>query len=243
MPIVLAGLGGLWSERAGVVNIGLEGMMILGTSGAGYFGYHYGVWAGVLGAIAVRHARRRCCTPSPPSSSASTTSSPVSRSTSSPLGVVRLPRRALVQRPRGRRPDPVAAAARRRRRSTSPFIADPMNTLEEKHWFLISDLAGGGGAVHQEPVARWSLIGLVLIFGTTWSCCGSTRVRAAAALLRREPVRGRDARRERLRYKFVAVLISGGLAGLGGGVPRDGRRLGLTRTARPAAAATSASPR
>lgn len=51
VPIGLAGLGGLWSERAGVVNIGLEGMMILGTWGAGFFGYHMGPWAGVLGAI------------------------------------------------------------------------------------------------------------------------------------------------------------------------------------------------
>jgi simple sugar transport system permease protein len=53
VPIALAGLGGLWSERAGIVNIGLEGMMILGTFGAGYFGYHYGPWAGVLGAMAL----------------------------------------------------------------------------------------------------------------------------------------------------------------------------------------------
>ncbi|HYO17098.1 MAG TPA: ABC transporter permease, partial [Dermatophilaceae bacterium] len=51
VPIGLAGLGGLWSERAGVVNIGLEGMMILGTWGAGFFGFYYGPWAGLLGAM------------------------------------------------------------------------------------------------------------------------------------------------------------------------------------------------
>ena len=49
----LAGLGGLWSERSGVVNIGLEGMMIVGTWGAALFGYHYGPWAGILGAAAM----------------------------------------------------------------------------------------------------------------------------------------------------------------------------------------------
>src|SRR5512134_546787 len=47
-PIVFAALGGLWAERAGVVNIGLEGMMILGTWGAGWAGYQWGPWTGVL---------------------------------------------------------------------------------------------------------------------------------------------------------------------------------------------------
>ena len=51
MPILLAGLGGLWSERAGVVNIGLEGMMILGTWGAAWAGYQWGPWAALLGGI------------------------------------------------------------------------------------------------------------------------------------------------------------------------------------------------
>ncbi len=52
IPIALAGLGGLWAERAGVVNIGLEGMLVLGTWFGAYGGVEYGPWWGVALGIA-----------------------------------------------------------------------------------------------------------------------------------------------------------------------------------------------
>ena len=52
IPIALAGLGGLWAERSGVVNIGLEGMLILGTWFGAYGGVEYGPWWGVALGIA-----------------------------------------------------------------------------------------------------------------------------------------------------------------------------------------------
>jgi len=52
IPILMAGLGGLWAERSGVINIGLEGMMILGTWFGAWFGFLYGPWVGIFaGAI------------------------------------------------------------------------------------------------------------------------------------------------------------------------------------------------
>jgi simple sugar transport system permease protein len=47
VPILLAGLGGLYAERTGIVNIGLEGMMILGTWFGAYGATEWGAWQGV----------------------------------------------------------------------------------------------------------------------------------------------------------------------------------------------------
>ncbi len=50
-PIALAGLSGLVAERSGTINIGLDGMMVLGTIFAGWWGWEYGPWMAIVGGI------------------------------------------------------------------------------------------------------------------------------------------------------------------------------------------------
>src|SRR2546426_12196107 len=53
VPLLLAALGELFAERAGVINVGLEGMMLVGAL-AGVAGAFFGhsVWLGVLTGVA-----------------------------------------------------------------------------------------------------------------------------------------------------------------------------------------------
>ncbi|MEO7665357.1 MAG: ABC transporter permease, partial [Candidatus Limnocylindrales bacterium] len=51
-PILLAGLGALWAERSGVINLGLEGMMIAGTWFGAWGAIEWGIGPGIVAGIA-----------------------------------------------------------------------------------------------------------------------------------------------------------------------------------------------
>jgi ABC-type uncharacterized transport system permease subunit len=52
-PLVFAGMGGICSERAGVINIALEGMMLVGAFVGMWVSQSAGAWIGLLSALTV----------------------------------------------------------------------------------------------------------------------------------------------------------------------------------------------
>jgi len=96
-----------------------------------------------------------------------------------------------------------------------PVISDALGNLEQQHIFFISDLAG----ILRGFVTNVSVLTLlaVALFGVTawvlWRTAFGLRLRSVGE----SPVAAETLGVNVLRYKFVAVLVSGGMAGLGGG--------------------------
>jgi ABC-type uncharacterized transport system permease subunit len=213
VPIGLAGLGGLWSERAGVVNIGLEGMMILGTWGAGFFGYHYGPWAGVLGSIAMGALGGLIHAVATVTFGVDHIVSGVALNIIG-LGVAKylaarffngLPGGGPTQSP------PIAELPA----FTIPGVSSGLGTVEAKHWFLVSDLAAvlGAACTNLSVLTILAMLLFVATWWVLWRSAFGLRLRSVGE----SPVAAESLGVNVLRYKFLAVLISGGLAGLGGG--------------------------
>lgn len=213
VPIMLAGLGGLWSERAGVVNIGLEGMMVLGTYGAGYFGYHYGAWAGVAGALLMGaiggliHATATVVfgVDHIISGVAINIIAVGAVQYLASLTFVGLPGGGQTQSPKL---DNVGSI-------TIGPLSDALGEVEDQDIFFVSELA----AVARAMVTNLSLLvvlAFVLLFVTYWVLWRTSfglRLRSTGE----SPSAAESLGVAVLRYKFVAVLISGAMAGLAGG--------------------------
>ncbi|MFJ7047956.1 ABC transporter permease [Streptomyces sp. JV178] len=212
VPIGLAGLGGLWAERSGVVNIGLEGMMILGTWFGAWAGFQYGPWTGVLVGIAggaiggLLHAFV-------------TVTFNVNHIVSGvainilALGVTRYLAPLAFEGHQGgsaKQSPPVESIGD----FTIPGLSDALTELNSKGWFFISDLAGLlGGLVTN--VSWLTLVAVALVPATWWILWRSAfglRLRSCGE----NPIAAESLGVNVYKYKYIAVIISGGLAGLGG---------------------------
>jgi simple sugar transport system permease protein len=211
LPILLAGLGGLWSERAGVVNIGLEGMMILGTWGAAWAGYQWGPWAALLGGLVfgalggVLHA-------------VATVTFNVNHIVSGVaitllgLGVTKY-LSTLIFLPISRNPRQSPRVPGFETFSVQP-LSDNLQALEQQQRVLVSDVAGilGGLVSGLTPLV---IIGFVLVpasYLLLWRTRFGLRLRSCGE----NPVAAESLGVKVMTYKYVAVIISGALAGLGG---------------------------
>jgi ABC-type uncharacterized transport system permease subunit len=212
-PIALAGLGGLWSERAGVVNIGLEGMMILGTYGAGFFGYHYGPWVGVLGAIACGVLGGLVHAVATVTFGVDHIISGVSINIIALGAVQYLASLTFVGLPGGgQTQSPKIADVPS---ITIGPLSDALATLEGKHVFFVSQLASLLRALVTD-LSLLTILTVLLVVATSyvlWRTSFGLRLRSCGE----SPVAAESLGVDVLRYKFLAVLVSGGLAGLAGG--------------------------
>jgi simple sugar transport system permease protein len=216
LPIAMCALGGLVAERAGVINIGLEGMMILGTWGAGFGGWHYGPWGALLGALiggafgGLIHAL-------------ATVTFGVDHIVSGvainlvAAGLVRFLSEAVyadgVEGGGPTQSPPIGSA----RSFSIPVLSSGPNLLgrlENSDVPVLSDL---GGILHglTSGLTVFALIALAMLplaWFVLWRTALGLRWRSAGE----NPVAAESLGVDVYRMKYLAVIVSGALAGLGG---------------------------
>ena len=224
-PIALAGLAGLYAERSGTVNIGLEGMMIMGTIFAGWWGWEFGPWmalvGGVIGGIlgGLLHAL-------------ATVTFGVNHIVSGfainliAPGIARfMANQLFVGEPGGsvtNSPGNTSSLGR----FTMPFLSggdllgwttpDVLGWFEDRGWFVIADLAGAARGL-TASISYDVLVVIALFAGSVyvlWRTPFGLRLRAAGE----RPSAADSLGVSVVRMRYYGMIISGGLAGMGGAV-------------------------
>ncbi len=223
IPILMAGLGGMFSERSGVVNIGLEGFLVLGTwfgawgtilTGNPWIGMLFAVLAGLLGGLLMALATVTFSVDHIIAGTAILVMSP---------GIARYLSDLIFPAYGGSiTQSPTLTGV-----STFdwPILAggdlfgwnspDLLGWLERLNWFLVSHAAGiARGLVFQ--MSWLTLIGIAVIPASAWVLWKTSfglRLRSCGE----DPDAADSLGVNVYKYKYYGVVISGALAGFGGG--------------------------
>lgn len=214
VPIGMAGLGGLWAERAGVVNIGLEGMMVAGTFCGAWAGYLVNPWVGLLAGMAggalggLLHA-------------IVTVTFGVDHIVSG-VGINLLIPGICAYVNRIYYKDYVAFGAGQNQSPPAdplPYITIPglsswLKDIEGHHWFFVSDVAGvvGGLVTNLSVVVVLAGALIVASYFALWRTVFGLRLRSCGE----NPTAAESLGVNVYKYKYLAVIASGAFAGLGG---------------------------
>jgi general nucleoside transport system permease protein len=223
VPIGLAALGGIYSERSGIINIGLEGMMILGTWFGAWGAWEFGIWWGVLlglvgGALGgLVHA-------------VATVTFGVDHIISGVAinilgaGIARYLSVITYTSGTGGGANQSPAITADIPTLTAPFLAggdllgwespDLFGWIEAQRWFLVSDL-GGILKGFTWNISVFTILALALVPFTwwlLWRTAFGLRLRSCGE----NPEAAESLGVPVYRMKYAAVSISGAMAGLGG---------------------------
>ncbi len=224
VPIMLAGLAGLWAERVGILNIGIEGMMILGTWFGAFGAWKYGPWIGFLLAILGGAVGGLIHAVATIRFNIDQVISGVVMNLLAFFGVRYLSELVFVGQPQGgisQSPPQLSAIPK----LDVPFLAggpvgssstpDALGWLEERGWFIIGDLAGMSRGL-LSGLSLASLIALMLVPLSAWVLWRTSfglRLRSSGEAPEAAESLGVNV----IRVRYIGLLISGGFAGLGGG--------------------------
>jgi simple sugar transport system permease protein len=216
VPIGLAGLAGLWSERAGVVNIGLEGMMILGTFFGAWAGWQTDPWLGVLAGVLGGAAGGLVHAIVTVTFGVDHIIAGVAMNILATGVTAYLAKRWFTvgeaqQKGGSPKQSPPMGDIKH---FTVPGLSHWLHDVEAHHWFLVSDLAGiaGGLVTNISALTLLAVALFVLTFFVLWRTSFGLRLRSCGE----NPAAAESLGVNVYTYKYLAVIVSGALAGLGG---------------------------
>lgn len=224
-PIGLAGLSGLIAERSGTINIGLDGMMVMGTIFAGWWGWQYGPWMALLGGIIGGMLGGLTMSVATTTFGVNHIVAGVAINLIAP-GIARFMASELFVGQQGGSVTSSPGNSGSMGSFTMPFLSggdlfgwttpDILGWFEETGWFMIADAAGFMGGM--TTAVTWDVVLAVsLFFGMAyflWHTPLGLRLRFSGERPSAADSLGVSVHKMR----YIGMAISGGLAGMGGAV-------------------------